>query len=162
MKKIWKIGKDREGVSPVIATILMVAITVVLAAVLYVMVMDFQEPPDFGLGLTFDQEDRTTTTISLSVVTAPNDAKVEGTRTTITHDGLPSPINNATVYSLTGTPAAWSDGEVWSYANGYGPDSLKFKPGMTIVITADEISNGDTIKLSSAENYYVVSKHEVN
>jgi flagellin-like protein len=38
MKKNWK---NRSGVSPVIATILMVAITVVLAAVLYVMVMGF-------------------------------------------------------------------------------------------------------------------------
>jgi len=35
MKKIWR---SEEGVSPVIAVILMVAITVVLAAVLYVMV----------------------------------------------------------------------------------------------------------------------------
>jgi flagellin-like protein len=41
MKKIWKIRKNSEAVSPVIATILMVAITVVLAAVLYVMVMGF-------------------------------------------------------------------------------------------------------------------------
>jgi len=37
MKKMWK--KNNKAVSPVIATILMVAITVVLAAVLYVMVM---------------------------------------------------------------------------------------------------------------------------
>lgn len=35
MKKLWR---NEEGVSPVIAVILMVAITVVLAAVLYVMV----------------------------------------------------------------------------------------------------------------------------
>lgn len=41
MKKIWAVRKDSEGVSPVIATILMVAITVVLAAVLYVMVLGF-------------------------------------------------------------------------------------------------------------------------
>ncbi len=41
MKRIWKINKDKEAVSPVIATILMVAITVVLAAVLYVMVIGF-------------------------------------------------------------------------------------------------------------------------
>jgi flagellin-like protein len=41
MKKIWKKRKNSEAVSPVIATILMVAITVVLAAVLYVMVMGF-------------------------------------------------------------------------------------------------------------------------
>ena len=38
MKKVYK--KD-DAVSPVIATILMVAITVVLAAVLYVMVIGF-------------------------------------------------------------------------------------------------------------------------
>lgn len=41
MKKYWAIRKDAEAVSPVIATILMVAITVVLAAVLYVMVLGF-------------------------------------------------------------------------------------------------------------------------
>jgi flagellin-like protein len=39
MKRLWNI-KKKSGVSPVIATILMVAITVVLAAVLYVMVMN--------------------------------------------------------------------------------------------------------------------------
>ena len=39
--KLKKSMKNRSAVSPVIATILMVAITVVLAAVLYVMVMGF-------------------------------------------------------------------------------------------------------------------------
>ena len=38
MKKSWIVRMDEKAVSPVIATILMVAITVVLAAVLYVMV----------------------------------------------------------------------------------------------------------------------------
>lgn len=42
MKRVWK---NREGVSPVIATILMVAITVVLAAVLYVMVTGLISSP---------------------------------------------------------------------------------------------------------------------
>lgn len=41
MKKIWAMRKKEDAVSPVIATILMVAITVVLAAVLYVMVLGF-------------------------------------------------------------------------------------------------------------------------
>jgi flagellin-like protein len=41
MMKLKKSMKNRSAVSPVIATILMVAITVVLAAVLYVMVMGF-------------------------------------------------------------------------------------------------------------------------
>ncbi len=38
MRRSWTIREDAKAVSPVIATILMVAITVVLAAVLYVMV----------------------------------------------------------------------------------------------------------------------------
>jgi flagellin-like protein len=46
MKKKAFIHRDEEGVSPVIATILMVAITVVLAAVLYIMVMNIG--PDIG------------------------------------------------------------------------------------------------------------------
>lgn len=41
MKKMWKFRKDLRAVSPVIATILMVAITVVLAAVLYVLVSGY-------------------------------------------------------------------------------------------------------------------------
>ena len=41
MKKVWRILKDSEAVAPVVATILMVAITVLLAAVLYVMVLGF-------------------------------------------------------------------------------------------------------------------------
>lgn len=45
MKKIWKIRRDEEAVSPVIATILMVAITVVLAAVLYIMVTGMTSGP---------------------------------------------------------------------------------------------------------------------
>jgi flagellin-like protein len=53
MKKMWK--KNTKAVSPVIATILMVAITVVLAAVLYVMVMGFggeeQTAPNGALGV---------------------------------------------------------------------------------------------------------------
>ena len=40
MKRVYK-KRDEDAVSPVIATILMVAITVVLAAVLYVMVIGF-------------------------------------------------------------------------------------------------------------------------
>ena len=56
---------DGKGVSPVIATILMVAITVVLAAVLYVMVTQFIRPIDdnppmvtvTGLGCASDRCD---------------------------------------------------------------------------------------------------------
>jgi archaeal type IV pilus assembly protein PilA len=63
MKKIWKIRKDSKAVSPVIATILMVAITVVLAAVLYVMVMGFggsdAQTPTGSFGTKVNQGDNT-------------------------------------------------------------------------------------------------------
>jgi len=39
MKKAWGSRKDRSAVSPVIATILLVAISVVLASILYVLVL---------------------------------------------------------------------------------------------------------------------------
>ncbi len=45
MRTIGVIRRDRKAVSPVIATILMVAITVVLAAVLYVMVSGLVQGP---------------------------------------------------------------------------------------------------------------------
>ncbi|MEE9600465.1 MAG: type IV pilin N-terminal domain-containing protein [Thermoplasmata archaeon] len=45
MRTKWAIRRDQAGVSPVIATILMVAITVVLAAVLYVMVSGLVSGP---------------------------------------------------------------------------------------------------------------------
>jgi flagellin-like protein len=66
MKKIWK-TRSEEGVSPVIATILMVAITVVLAAVLYVMVIgmtpggDGTPPPG---SVTFDVESSTSVRVN--------------------------------------------------------------------------------------------------
>ncbi|OGS51024.1 MAG: hypothetical protein A3K65_05920 [Euryarchaeota archaeon RBG_16_68_12] len=48
MKSVRLIRKDENAVSPVIATILMVAITVVLAAVLYVMVSGLLTGPGTG------------------------------------------------------------------------------------------------------------------
>ena len=76
MKKSWK---KKSAVSPVIATILMVAITVVLAAVLYVMVMGFGSSPSnnptagFGPATagtagveTFTSASVTSSTVSLS------------------------------------------------------------------------------------------------
>ncbi len=48
MKNVRLVRKDESAVSPVIATILMVAITVVLAAVLYVMVSGLLTGPGGG------------------------------------------------------------------------------------------------------------------
>ncbi len=80
MRKVYK-NRNEEAVSPVIATILMVAITVVLAAVLYVMVI--------GMGggggatapagsVTFDKVSNSTCKVifgAFSPVPAPMDVK---------------------------------------------------------------------------------------
>jgi flagellin-like protein len=66
MKRIWTIRKDEEAVSPVIATILMVAITVVLAAVLYVMVLGINAGGGNTVIVSFSK-DSTTTNWTLTV-----------------------------------------------------------------------------------------------
>ncbi len=71
-KKMAKRLKD-SGVSPVIATILMVAITVVLAAVLYVMVSGFTHAPPASqtAGLS-ESQNGNSYTVSVSSVSANN------------------------------------------------------------------------------------------
>src|SRR5947209_9480341 len=72
MKSI--IRKDEAAVSPVIATILMVAITVVLAAVLYVMVSGLLTPTGQGprvMGVN-DRTCRDVTSSKVMITTAPS------------------------------------------------------------------------------------------
>jgi len=71
MKKMWKL--NNKAVSPVIVTILMVAITVVLAAVLYVMVMGFggggaDETPTGSL--TYNNEGAGVYNVTISSISA--------------------------------------------------------------------------------------------
>jgi len=77
MKKIWAVRKDAEAVSPVIATILMVAITVVLAAVLYVMVLGFggggQSTPQATYSISTITNGKKITILSLTADNVPWD-----------------------------------------------------------------------------------------
>lgn len=68
MKNTWNIRKKEDAVSPVIATILMVAITVVLAAVLYVMVIGFGGTSDTAPSGSFSSLKQTT----LDTTVTPN------------------------------------------------------------------------------------------
>lgn len=150
MKRIWK---ENEGVSPVIATILMVAITVVLAAVLYVMVMGMTviEPvvPPIGLNAS----GHTTTSVTLLVSSAPDDAKVEGTQFSLEHNDDIGIIDGATVYAGNGMPVAWFNSTTWEYS-GYTADTLDYTSGMKIIVSAPEISAGDKLTISSAEGRF--------
>jgi flagellin-like protein len=100
MKKLWKMKKD--AVSPVIATILMVAITVVLAAVLYVMVMGFggqggQETPTITMNYQKTADGQYTFTVA--AVTA-NDVLWSDIA------GVINPTNATLVIPTTGTVGA--------------------------------------------------------
>ncbi|MDI3483142.1 MAG: Archaeal Type pilin, N-terminal [Candidatus Methanomethylophilaceae archaeon] len=102
MKSIRKFKKNAEAVSPVIATILMVAITVVLAAVLLVMVMNMTEDtPPSSAAITATADDAGHLTVTVSVINAPAPAS----------DILVKAVNsgNSTVYTLNGT---WSGTQV--------------------------------------------------
>lgn len=90
MKKSWTLRSDCRGVSPVIATILLVGITVVLAATLYIMAFGFgtgttDTPPvanftkssvEDGLKFTFTPFSRDTAWSDVSVVLTVGDDSV--------------------------------------------------------------------------------------
>lgn len=82
MRKVYK-KRNEDAVSPVIATILMVAITVVLAAVLYVMVIGMSEgsgdiaPVGTMASMTATANDAATLTFgSFAPIPAPMDLKI--------------------------------------------------------------------------------------
>ena len=111
MKKIWKIRKDSEAVSPVIATILMVAITVVLAAVLYVMVMGFggtgQQTPT-GSFTQAVKSDSTHEKVQFGVLTPDatrSDVKILVTRNGVDWAAGLLPATGAS--ALLTTPTGW-------------------------------------------------------
>ena len=102
MKSI--IRKDEAAVSPVIATILMVAITVVLAAVLYVMVSGLLTPTGQGprvMGVNISPSgDGTNWT--LLITTTPTGLTTSAVKLTITTGGgANTVVNNIAFASLT-------------------------------------------------------------
>src|SRR5437870_1816261 len=101
MKSI--IRKDEAAVSPVIATILMVAITVVLAAVLYVMVSGLLTPTGQGprvmgvnIGTSGDG-----TNWTLLITTTPSGLTTSAVKLTITTTGGLTSLNPTAFSALT-------------------------------------------------------------
>ncbi|MCL5677767.1 MAG: type IV pilin N-terminal domain-containing protein [Candidatus Thermoplasmatota archaeon] len=139
-KKMAKRLKD-SGVSPVIATILMVAITVVLAAVLYVMVSGFTHSPGTAnsAGLTEAAGSGGSYTVTISSVSASN----------IPVANLKIVISGATITTLDGTYANNSDANgLWSTAGSTSTGA----PGVQFTIisgnSATYLSAGDYLTLT--------------
>ncbi len=156
MRKIRNIRKD-DAVSPVIATILMVAITVVLAAVLYVMVMGMTGNQTITQPLGLNQQSKTSTTVNILISSAPDGATTDGATISYTHDGTPAGVT-ATLYNAAGTAVATYTGGV------FNDTTITLTSGMTLVITptTGAVSAGDVITISSSQNTFSTSTVTVN
>jgi len=136
MKKIYK---KEEGVSPVIATILMVAITVVLAATVWLLVSGYMggTAPTLQGTLQYDYQSSNLDkgyanfTLLLSqpstgIKNVNNDVKIHVGSTELT-------------YVSSGTPSS----QQWTYIDNDGDEKLS--NGDTIVIHLTGIDHGDTV-----------------
>jgi flagellin-like protein len=134
MKKSWK---NRSAVSPVIATILMVAITVVLAAVLYVMVMGFGGPTNQAPTGSFAEKQKIgadTEKVSFGIITpekAPTAFKIV----------IASGTNSATFTF----PATDATGPMVAGTNTFTPAVTTITPTYTDLAANKIVNNGDYI-----------------
>ncbi len=141
MKSI--IRKDEAAVSPVIATILMVAITVVLAAVLYVMVSGLLTPTGGGpraIGvLPGRSQDGTNWTLTFTSV--PSGLTTTGTKLTI--------ITGGGATALTGT--AFSVLTSANYgATGCTPSATCQRAAYIQSVVGSAVGVGDRVLISTA------------
>ena len=128
-KKIWSLHVEKdEAVSPVIATILMVAVTVVLAAAVYLLVSYYTPGPGPLVGsLTEEPSGPNSTTLMLTLASPtslknPSNFHLQILNTTST--GVGWTVENATITNPDGSVLYMntftSSGNVWT-ANGAVP-----------------------------------------
>ena len=144
MKNTWR---NKDGVSPVIATILMVAITVVLAAVLYVMVMIGPPPELEGTGNIQTVDIRNNSTVEIvfgtfTGTTTPTGLKViledgSGNRVTLSWPRAPDSESFSMTSSDSGVSAIYRD---------FVPISNEINPGDSIIVSG----------LASSEYYEIL------
>ena len=161
-KKMAKRLKD-SGVSPVIATILMVAITVVLAAVLYVMVSGFTHSPGTAqsAGLTSSQSSSTSWVVTVSSVSASNinlanlkmvvsGASVGGTASVGKYDGNGSALYSAsaTTFTVSSTNTAGLT-VTWGVLSGNSGTYLQSGDTITLTMVTNAVGSmsGATVVL---------------
>jgi flagellin-like protein len=135
MKKIWTVRRDAEAVSPVIATILMVAITVVLAAVLYVMVLGFGG--NTNVAPTLDLSRSNFQNGYKMTCTAPTEDVGWGD-VTIQLNGIS--WSNFTATDLTTTTG---DAAEWTYGSGRSVNGVSVWLNITDVGGNGKINGGD-------------------
>jgi len=109
--------KKEAGVSPVIATILMVAITVVLAATIYILIFsNYISTPystaQFIATLTVDSQHSDDYHINLTLsMSSPNNIAFSMAKVTVMHEGK----NAYLKYTGNGVWSNYSTGDSWHY-----------------------------------------------
>ena len=155
VQKIKKLWEDKTGVSPIIAVILMVAITVVLAATIYVWVSGFGGGEGTTSSISLAQIDYDTDGTNYTITYRVNDAEgglgwedIEVTiaGTTI-WDGENQPGTNFTITSggttdateMTGKIEAGDSFEYTTVANPIGLTVNVFDMGADNIIWSDSV-----------------------
>ena len=164
-ERSWRKAHKR-GVSPIIATILLVAITVVLAAVLYVLISGLTKGPGstpigsaFGYGTAQQSSGGSSSPCgatppaghcySVGIASASSSVTTANVRFTVQSGGAPvSMTGGATValLSLTGSTLATFNftGGVWAAGTGTLP--VTFASTMTLILyTSISVSGDDLI-----------------
>lgn len=112
MSKSWQMRRNEEGVSPVIGTILMVAITVVLAAVLYTMVSGWGNRRDWTDPIVLSVQ-KTGNNWSMQVTSAPSGLALSEVTMTIRDP------NGATMYPMSAVPLSELTEDNWDTYKAY-------------------------------------------
>ncbi|MGA8303669.1 MAG: archaellin/type IV pilin N-terminal domain-containing protein [Thermoplasmata archaeon] len=175
-ERSWRKAQKR-GVSPIIATILLVAITVVLAAVLYVLISGLTHGPgsaplgtNFGWGVPVNSTGSTSTQCtvvthycySIEVAAAGGGLTTSSVTLSLRNAGGATqawPAGGVTIYLVTPTSAA----TVATYTTGtsawanVGTFNGAFASGQTIVIYATAVGGiglfGDSIVAIGSSGY---------
>ena len=119
------VRKNGEAVSPVIATILMVAITVVLAAVMYVMVSGLISAPSTSkqLGVAVSKSSDGTNWILLFTSAPAGFSQGQTYFSMTTSSGASTNVTAATLSSLTALPTAAPGAEYIPVTNSGTPSA---------------------------------------
>ena len=153
-ERSWRKARKR-GVSPIIATILLVAITVVLAAVLYVLISGLTTGPgNAPLGSHFGWGTPSNTSAGTALTYTVGIASASGVSVSNLNLGLHSPSGNSLalatyISTIVLVNAQGSTVATYSVSNGAGTAVTGFNgvlsAGMSIQITAAKGLFGDSL-----------------
>ncbi|MBS3817676.1 MAG: type IV pilin [Candidatus Thermoplasmatota archaeon] len=156
-----RLNRKEEAVSPVIATILMVAITVVLAATLYMMVGDFGgESVEENIGISFEETNTNNQNATVRLrMSTPNSANMEDV-SIVVFDDAGDVHHEIAQGDLTESNQSTGDASVWVSFAGSGAGDGEIVDGARLTVyfaTADY--DGYTMEIS-IDGYGGQASHE--